>query len=73
MIRTLLPALLLLLALLALADAAAACAVCDGGGDLRTRDSYVDATIFMSVLPLIVIGGAVWYLRRRARALAGNH
>ena len=72
MIRKLLPALFLLLVLLTLADSAAGCAVCTGGEDLRTRDSYVEATIFMSVLPLTVIGGGIWYLRRRARALAAN-
>ena len=70
MIRKALPLLLLVLVMLALADAALACAVCNGGEDLRTRDSYLNATIFMSVMPLGVIGGGLWYLRRRARALA---
>ena len=70
MIRRILPLALVVLSMLVLADAASACAVCSGGDDLRTKDSYIVATLFMSVLPLSVIGAALLYLRHRARTAA---
>jgi len=60
---------LLALAALLVADASFGCAVCGGlNDDIRTRDSYLNATIFMSVLPVGLVGSAVWYLRRRMRS-----
>jgi hypothetical protein len=41
-----------------------ACAVCVGGSD-RSNAAFFDATIVMSVLPLGMIGGGLWWLRRR--------
>ena len=68
--RRLLPIFLLgLIAFLFLADGAAACAVCAAGEDDRSRDSYIIATIVMSVLPVSIVGGLVWYVRRRVRVL----
>ncbi|MCP5059929.1 MAG: hypothetical protein GY937_24765 [bacterium] len=68
--RRLLPLFLLgLIAFLFLADGAAACAVCAAGEDDRSRDSYIIATIVMSVLPVSIVGSLVWYIRRRGRAL----
>ncbi len=59
---------LLVLAVLLVADASFGCAVCGGlGDDIRSRDSYLNATIFMSVLPVGLVGSAAWYLRRRMR------
>lgn len=46
---------------------ALACAVC-GGGDAN-RQAYFDMTIFLSLLPLALIGGmvgTVWFLYRQA-------
>lgn len=46
---------------------ALACAVCGDNG--RNADAYLDMTIFMSLLPLSIIGGisfAVWRLSRVA-------
>ncbi|MBW2394592.1 MAG: hypothetical protein JRG95_10010 [Deltaproteobacteria bacterium] len=65
--RRLLP--FLLLGLVAFADGAAACAVCAAGEDDRSRDSYIIATIVMSVLPVALVGSLVWYVRRRTRML----
>jgi hypothetical protein len=55
---------------LAFASAASACPMClasQGGG---TGEAFALGSLLLSVTPLAVIGGAVWYLRRRARALA---
>jgi hypothetical protein len=48
---------------------AAACAVCMGGVGGGTQRAFAIGSLFLSVLPLAVIGGAVVYLRRRARAI----
>ncbi|MGH0032728.1 MAG: hypothetical protein ACQGVC_23290 [Myxococcota bacterium] len=55
---------------LLLPTTAAACAVCIGGQTEETRYAFLWTTGFLSVLPLGMIGGAVWWLRRRARELA---
>jgi len=48
---------------------AAACAVCMGGVGGGTQRAFAIGSLFLSVLPLAVIGAAVLYLRRRARAI----
>ena len=48
---------------------AAACAVCMGGVGGGTQQAFAKGSLFLSVLPLAVIGTAVWYLRRRAKAI----
>ena len=48
---------------------AAACAVCMGGVGGGTQRAFAMGSLFLSVLPLAVIGSAVWYLRRRAKAI----
>lgn len=53
----------LALALFAVPELAEACSVCGGGDNERVNDSYVNGTIFMSVLPLAVIGGGLFTLR----------
>ena len=53
-------------ALLALPAVAEACAVC-GAAD-RNRNAFLGTTIFLSLLPLGMIGGGVLWLRRRAGA-----
>lgn len=59
-----------LAALLLLAPRASqACYVCMSGRDDETRTAFLLTTVFLSVLPLLFIGGLVWWLRRRARAL----
>ena len=34
--------------------------------------AFLAATAFMSVLPLMLIGGVVWWLRRRLREMEEN-
>jgi uncharacterized membrane protein len=48
---------------------AAACAVCLGGSGGGTQRAFAIGSLLLSVIPLAVIGGAVLYLRRRARAI----
>jgi hypothetical protein len=50
---------------------AVACSVCSAGREDETRTAFIVTTAFMSALPLVVVGGAVWWLRRRARSLEG--
>lgn len=54
-------------ALWALSSAAWACAVCQDPTDTRAA-VYFDMTMFMSLLPLITMGGGGWWLYRRAVA-----
>ena len=55
---------------LVLPEVASACPMCMAGQGGGTQRAFALGSLFLSVLPLAVIGGAVWYLRRRARALA---
>lgn len=59
--------LLAVLVFISLTDGAQACAVCAAGEDDRSRDSYIVATIVMSVLPVSFVGALVFYVRRRLR------
>lgn len=56
--------------LLAAPDAARACAVCAGGDTDAVRYAFLWTTGFLSLLPVSLVGGLVWYLRRRARSIA---
>ena len=59
-----------LVTLLVLAPRAAlACSVCMAGRDDETRAAFLLTTLFLTLLPLALIGGVVWWLTRRARAL----
>lgn len=49
---------------------AEACAVCGAGRDEAARGAFIATTVFLTLLPLLAIGGAVLWLRRRARRLA---
>jgi len=52
---------------------AGACAVCGAGAEERSNVTFLISTIFLSLLPLAAIGGALWWLRRHARErLAGE-
>jgi hypothetical protein len=57
---------------LAVADPAAACAVCTGGQTDQVRYAFLWTTGLLSALPLGLIGGVVWFVRRRARELAAK-
>jgi high-affinity Fe2+/Pb2+ permease len=59
-------------ALIALAPGAAeACAVCFSGRE-EGRAAYLATTLLMTLLPLGLIGGLVWWLRRRAAELRAD-
>ena len=68
LLRPTLPAWLLL----ALPRAALACPVCTGGQSEEVGRAFFTGSVFLSVLPLAAIGAAVWWIRRRARALAND-
>ncbi len=42
-----------------------ACAVCFDATEAN-RWAFIFTTVFLSLLPLTMIGGGVWYLRRKA-------
>ena len=46
-----------------------ACAVCFSGRSDETRQAFIGTTAFMTFLPLILIGGLTWFLRRRFLAM----
>ena len=48
-------------------DVAAACSVCSAGRDDESAAAFIATTAFLSVLPLTLIGGFVWWIRRRGR------
>ena len=50
-------------------QAALACAVCSSGKEEANRVAFSVTTAVLSVLPLLMVGGLVWWLRRRARDL----
>lgn len=65
--RTLI-ATLTLLVLVAAPRLAEACSVC-GAVDDKTKDTFIFTTAFLTFLPLTIIGGVVFWLVRRVRAL----
>ena len=48
-----------------------ACAVCFDANE-ETRGAFLGTTIFLSLLPLGVVGGLIYFLFRRARMLAAE-
>jgi cbb3-type cytochrome oxidase subunit 3 len=57
---------------LALPGAALACAMCVSGRDDDVKAAFVIASAFLTLLPLLLIGGGVLWLRRRARRIAAE-
>jgi hypothetical protein len=60
---------LLVAALLAAPRLASACPVCTGGQKEEVNRAFLVGSLFLSVLPLVAAGTAVFWLRRRARAI----
>jgi hypothetical protein len=60
----------LLALVLALPYDAAACPLCIAAQDESVQVAYIAATAFMTFLPFSLIGGLIYWLRRRARQLA---
>lgn len=47
-------------------NAASACAVCFGGED-DNRQAFIDTTVILTMVPLLLIGGFIWLMVRRIR------
>lgn len=47
---------------------ALACSVCSAGRDDETRVAFLATTGLLTALPFVLVGGLVWWLRRRAQA-----
>ena len=56
-------------ALLLAPHAAQACPVCTGGQKEEVGRAFLVGSLFLSILPLVLIGAGAWWLRRRARAI----
>jgi hypothetical protein len=56
-------------ALLLLPSVSHACAVCFSATD-QNRMAFIETTVLMSLLPLGMIGGVVYYYRRKSRQMA---
>lgn len=65
--RKLLPAGLVVALLGAAPQLARACAVCTAGRDEESQWAFIITTVFLSVLPLALIGGIAWMIWRRLR------
>ena len=50
------------------ADLAYACPSCASPLE-ENRQAFVDTTVFLTVVPLMMMGGFIWWLRRRIRAM----
>ncbi len=46
---------------------AQACAVCFTGRTDEQRQAFLDTTVFLTFLPLVVLGVAIWWFVRRVR------
>lgn len=56
--------------LLAMPTSASACPLCIAAQDESVQIAYIFATGFMTFLPFALVGGLIFWLRRRARQLA---
>jgi len=50
------------------ADLARACPSCASPLE-ENRQAFVDTTIFLTVVPLMMFGGFIWWLRRKTREI----
>jgi hypothetical protein len=51
------------------ASTAYACPVCFSAKDEAQRQAFFDTTIFLTLLPLLMIGGVIFWVARRSRQL----
>ena len=52
-------------------DVAHACPSCASPLE-ENRQAFVDTTIFMTVVPLAMIGGMIWWIRRKSKEMEGR-
>lgn len=52
-----------------LSSAAYACPVCFSAKDEAQRQAFFDTTVFLTLLPLAMIGGVIYWIGRRVRKL----
>ncbi|RLB42786.1 MAG: hypothetical protein DRH30_04210 [Deltaproteobacteria bacterium] len=52
------------------ADLAYACPSCASPLE-ENRQAFVDTTVFLTIVPLMMIGGFIWWLRRKIREMDG--
>lgn len=50
-------------------QAAWACAVCNAGQVESSRLAFILMTAMLSILPFLLVGSVLWWVRRRAREL----
>ena len=62
----------LVAAFLLMAGAANACPVCFDPQNEANRVAFIATTVFLTFLPLLMIGGIVLWLRRRFRVAAAD-
>jgi hypothetical protein len=55
-----------------IAGVAHACPVCFSAKDEAQRQALFDTTIFLTLLPLALIGGFIYWVARRVRRLDGE-
>jgi len=58
--------------ILLLSEPALACSVCGGSDPEEVRSAFIVTTAFMTFFPLLMIGGVIYWLRRRFRQLASE-
>ncbi len=46
-----------------------ACAVCAGGAEEEVRSAFIATTGFLTFAPLLMIGGAIFWFRRRFKEM----
>ncbi len=51
---------------------AEACAVCSPNAGDPSGSAFARASLFLSLIPLFMLGGIGWYIRRRARQIAAD-
>ena len=54
---------------LAAPRAGLACAVCLGSQSDLARKAFFSTTMLLTLLPFVLIGGLIWWVRRRAREI----
>ena len=64
-------AILLVLSLvLVVPESADACAVCSSGREEASRTAFIIGTAFMTALPFVLVGGLIWWIRKKSREAA---